>query len=145
MAKTELGKFTSYLPFYRSVGEPNVNARDALRMGDDSGTPLQFRYEAADCRIYYTAQMTIDISSAWKAAADSMWGNKNHCVAGALKQGTIGQNAMIKQPRSARTMSTKVVTEPNMNMADYKVLMRGLDVFTDQIPKFTKAQGIMLP
>ena len=152
MATSELGRLNSYLPFYRATGEPNVNARDALRQGDDSGTPLQFRYEPADCRIYYTAQMTIDISASWKAAADSMWGKKNRCVAGSLQQGTIGQTATLKQKdpknekRKAPVLSTKLAAEgmTKLEVDQYRSLLTGLDVFTNQISKL-KAQGLMLP
>jgi hypothetical protein len=151
MANTQLGQVNSYLPFYRAIGEPNVNARDALRQGDDSGTPLQFRYEPADCRIYYTAQMTTDISASWKAAADSMWGTKNRCVAGSLQQGTIGQMPTMKQKgnkekRKAVQVSTKLAAEPmtRLEVDQYRSLLTGLDVYTNQISKL-KAQGLMLP
>jgi hypothetical protein len=146
MKNTELGKFTNYLPFYRSTGEPNVNARDALRQGDDSGIPLQFRYETADCRIFYTAEMTIDISASWRAAADSMWGKKNWCVAGQLQQGTIGKMETLHQKRAAApAVSTKLVTESKLELSQYRHLLRGMDQYTDQISRFTKAQGLMLP
>lgn len=65
-----------------------MNYRDGIRKNDTTMTPLQFVYEAADCRIFWTAPMTIDISTAWKAVADSAWNGKNRCVAGSLGNAT---------------------------------------------------------
>lgn len=70
------------LPFNRASGGPAVNTRDGLRWNDTSGTPLQFIYEEADCRLYYTPEMTVDITSLWKAAADARWTDKGKCVSG---------------------------------------------------------------
>lgn len=58
-------------PFSRTVDSPGCNVRDGLREGDDSGIPLQFRYEEADCRLYYTPEMTVYATAIWKAAADA--------------------------------------------------------------------------
>lgn len=43
-----------------------VQMMDKLRKGDDTRTPLQFTYEAADCRIFYTAESWADPVEAWK-------------------------------------------------------------------------------
>ena len=155
MSKTELGQLTNYLPFLRSVGEPNVNARDAIRQGDNSGTPLQFRYEPADCRIFYTAEMTMDISASWRAAADSMWGKTDHCVAGSLqrtgstaKEGLIGQspNENKKEKRMVTKMSNKVTLKKKQLVdTEFNSLLGSLETFTDQVSKFGKAQGYMAP
>ncbi|KAL1623849.1 hypothetical protein SLS54_004312 [Diplodia seriata] len=80
---TYQANYTSYVPFNRAATDPNVNVRDGLRQGDDTGTPLQFTYEAADCRLFYTAEMTLDITAVWKAAADSKWGDVSRCVSDA--------------------------------------------------------------
>jgi hypothetical protein len=57
-----------------------VNVRDGLRQNDESGVALQFIYEEADCRLYYTPEMTVDITALWSAAADAQWGT-GKCVA----------------------------------------------------------------
>ena len=57
--------------FYRASGSPGVNVRDGVGFNDDSGVALQFVYEEADCRLFYTPEMTMDITAAWKAAADA--------------------------------------------------------------------------
>lgn len=77
-------KYTD-LPFNRST-DCSVNVRDnILRSHIDDGTPAQFLYEAADCRLFYEPNMTTDVTSIWKRAADAAWGTKK-CVAGSLPQ-----------------------------------------------------------
>jgi hypothetical protein len=70
----------SYTVFNRAGAPPGVNVRDGVRKGDKSGTALQFVYEEADCRLYYTPEMTVDASAVWKAAADAKWGKNGKCV-----------------------------------------------------------------
>lgn len=101
-ANTQLATYNSLLPFRRAVGSPNVNARDGIRKGDYTNTPLQFRYEAADCRLFYTAEMTVDVTAIWRAAVDVKWGNEE-CVAGQLRGGYGGWKE--KRAKTARTVS----------------------------------------
>lgn len=77
---TALGQYSD-LPLYRATAYV-VNARDGIREGDESQTPLQFIYEPADCRIYYTPEMAVDQTAAWKTVADTAFNGINHCVAG---------------------------------------------------------------
>ncbi|KAF2092915.1 hypothetical protein NA57DRAFT_69502 [Rhizodiscina lignyota] len=135
MKNTELGRYTSFLPFYRAANYPTVNSRDALRQGDTSGTPLQFRYEPADCRIFYTAEMTFDIAASWKAAADSMWGKKNWMPTSMARNGE----------RTVEEMSTKLVVERTLGVEQYESLKKGMEVWTDQVSRFKEAQGLMVP
>jgi hypothetical protein len=73
--------YYSDLPFMRAASA-GVNTRDGLRRNDTSGIALQFIYEEADCRLYYTPEMTVDITALWKGAADAQWGNNGKCVTG---------------------------------------------------------------
>ncbi|KAI4651155.1 uncharacterized protein J4E79_009354 [Alternaria viburni] len=76
--------YYSDLVYARSVGGGGaVNTRDGLRANDTSGVSLQFQYEEADCRLYFTPEMTVDITALWKAAADAQWSNNGKCVNGA--------------------------------------------------------------
>jgi hypothetical protein len=64
-----------------------VNLKDNLRQNDASKTPLEFIYEAADCRMYFTAPMVSDVTQVWKGVADRMFRTGsgmglNKCVAG---------------------------------------------------------------
>ncbi|KAJ8110887.1 hypothetical protein OPT61_g6385 [Boeremia exigua] len=60
-----------------------INLKDNLRQNDASGTPLEFVYEAADCRMFFTAAMVTDVTQLWKGVADRMFKNgTNMCVTG---------------------------------------------------------------
>ncbi|CAO2648299.1 Nn.00g075660.m01.CDS01 [Neocucurbitaria sp. VM-36] len=86
--KTELGALVNaQRPLMRSAygatGQTQsvVNLRDNIRMNDEDVTPLEFVYEAADCRLFYTGDMVRDVEAVWKKAADARWGNtKDVCV-----------------------------------------------------------------
>ncbi|KAJ4347917.1 uncharacterized protein N0V89_009289 [Didymosphaeria variabile] len=57
-----------------------INVRDAVRLGDESGIALQFKYEEANCRLYYTAEMTVNAAAIWKAAANAQWKDSSKCI-----------------------------------------------------------------
>jgi hypothetical protein len=87
-ADTELGQY-SLLPFERGLPGYTVNAKDGIRQGDEMQTPLQFIYQAADCRIWHTAEMTVDVTALWEKVADVAWGGAK-CVEGAVGWGKRG-------------------------------------------------------
>ncbi|KAF2183839.1 hypothetical protein K469DRAFT_727810 [Zopfia rhizophila CBS 207.26] len=58
-----------------------VNSLDNLRQNDSSETPLEFIYEAADCKLFYTLDALKDVTKLWKQAVDIKWG-KGKCVDG---------------------------------------------------------------
>ncbi|WPH02081.1 Hypothetical protein R9X50_00493600 [Acrodontium crateriforme] len=109
---TVLGQYST-LPFDRSTASV-VNARDGLRQGDKSGIPLQFIYEPADCRIYYTPAMAVDQTATWKTVADSAFNGKNHCIAG-----SIGPNHYRKRaPATMHTVSENLDTSAHYATLD---------------------------
>ncbi|KAM7203870.1 hypothetical protein V8F20_003876 [Naviculisporaceae sp. PSN 640] len=59
-----------------------VNGKNAFsRM--DSQTPLQFLYQPANCRVFYTKEMLFNPVEAWKKVVDATWGDSERlCVAG---------------------------------------------------------------
>lgn len=95
---TALGQYTD-LPFYRAVNWV-VNARDGIREGDTDQTPLQFVYEPADCRIYYTPEMAVDQTVAWKTVADTAFNGIDHCVAGDYDSGSTKAKRAL--PRASK-------------------------------------------
>lgn len=155
MLDTELGKLDNMVYLSRAAVSPGVNVRDALRRGDRTGTPTHFQYEPGECRIYYTADMTVDMTAMWKTAYDSMWGNKNHCVAGGLRQGTIGQFATMKSKGQKRDVGLEkreeemtknfamVMPETKLAVDQINSLMGTLDTFTNSGNKLWSAQGLM--
>lgn len=82
-------------PLIRTNGGQNaaVNGLNNYRMNDTTQTPLQFVYEAADCRLFYTPAMIQNVTNVWSAVAEVHWGGPNStakCVAGS----TNGQNSL---------------------------------------------------
>lgn len=62
-----------------------MNLKDNLRQNDASATPLEFIYEAADCRMFFTAAMVTDPTELWKGVADRMFkgaAGMEQCVQG---------------------------------------------------------------
>ena len=59
----------------------SVNFRNNIRQGDNTMTPLQFVYEAADCRFFYTAPMYADQELVWDMTYKLAWENGT-CVEG---------------------------------------------------------------
>lgn len=63
-----------------SITSGSINLRDQIRK--DGDMPLQFSYEAADCRIYYTPSTVWNYTALWQYAADAIWTNPKLCVEG---------------------------------------------------------------
>lgn len=70
-----------------------VNAKNAFSMSD-ARTPLQFLWEPANCRIFYTHEMLSKPEVAWKRAVDATWNNPTQfCVEGS--QVPVTKNATM--------------------------------------------------
>ena len=61
-----------------------AQSQDQIRKGDKTATPLQFVYEAADCRIFYTADTYADPNAAWRQVWDA-YTDDSKCVQGSTK------------------------------------------------------------
>jgi hypothetical protein len=61
-----------------------INLKDNLRLNDESATPLEFVYEAADCRMWFTREMITDVTQVWQGVADRMFASNGTmgCVEG---------------------------------------------------------------
>ncbi|KAK1836465.1 hypothetical protein QBC39DRAFT_367282 [Podospora conica] len=57
-----------------------INLRDQIRRADD--VPLQFRYEPADCRVYYTLRNIYNMTQLWRDVAAAAWVDPSLCVPG---------------------------------------------------------------
>ena len=79
-----------------------VNSKNMVRHGSD--VPLQFVYEAADCRLWYTKEMMNDYTVLWKAAADAIWKNNSMCVDGSTNQVTAQVNVTSIDAPNATTI-----------------------------------------
>lgn len=69
----------------RTDNHSRIQIQDQIRKGDDSGTPLQYIYEAADCRLYYTAKTLLHGEAMWEAAW-SAYEDTSRCVNGSTNQ-----------------------------------------------------------
>ncbi|KAI0150264.1 hypothetical protein GGR57DRAFT_504603 [Xylariaceae sp. FL1272] len=90
------------LPFYVDGG--GFNLRNAYQEGDDE-LPLQFQYQASDCRLFYTAENILRPITTWAAAKTAIWGD-GLCVAnstGGLNSvyGRKGETSPYKEEGSA--------------------------------------------
>jgi len=56
-----------------------VNLRDQVRLNDT--VPLQFKYEAADCRIFYTLDNIYNMSRLWRDVVSASFDDASLCVA----------------------------------------------------------------
>ncbi|KAI9646254.1 hypothetical protein NHQ30_005694 [Ciborinia camelliae] len=57
------------------------NLRSSMHAGDETFTPLQFQYEAANCRLFYTKEDIYNITGLWARVQSVVWGGQP-CVAG---------------------------------------------------------------
>lgn len=64
-----------------------INSLDNIRQNDSDQVPLEFVYEAADCRIYETWETRRDPTNLWTMAVDVKWG-KGKCADGSLDHET---------------------------------------------------------
>lgn len=108
-----------------------VNARDGIRQGDTTELPLQFQYETADCRIYYTPEMTVDETAVWKTVADTAFNGVSHCVAG-----NYTSNAGVTK----RAMKAKHGIRRDIDIAEH---FNAMSVATDM--KRGQGDAIMYP
>ncbi|KAH6855448.1 hypothetical protein B0I37DRAFT_423830 [Chaetomium sp. MPI-CAGE-AT-0009] len=68
---------------FDKYGSSGINFRNAYSE-EDGDRPLQFVYEAADCRLFFTAENVVRPETMWRAAARTMFGDGS-CVSGSSK------------------------------------------------------------
>lgn len=85
LSKSELEQLKALSPAEESplqYGQLQVNLRDAYsKLDEDSSMPLQFVYEPAHCRLFYTLENFLQPATTWSAAVKAMWGS-GECIAG---------------------------------------------------------------
>ena len=77
-----------------------INIRDQIRQ--DSDTPLQFQYDAADCRIFYTTDTFSDYTKLWTYAANAIFSDSKLCIPGSTGFSTTTPNPN-PPPQNANT------------------------------------------
>lgn len=117
--QTALGSLVkAQLPIIRSWdGEKalsNVNPYDNLRKGDVTETPLEFIYEAADCRLFYEPKMLFDATATWKAVHDAKWlTNYASCVPGSTGHPSSLSGGALINPIVGEGLVHPPVTDSN--------------------------------
>ncbi|KAF2196112.1 hypothetical protein GQ43DRAFT_499809 [Delitschia confertaspora ATCC 74209] len=66
----------------RAGESARYQTQEQIRKGDETETPLQFIYEAADCKIFYTLKTLTNPQEAWIAAWNAFKDPKKNCVPG---------------------------------------------------------------
>lgn len=105
------------------IVDAGINLRDQVRQDDE--TPLQFTYEAADCRIFWTPQTIFNYAALWQYTADAIWRNASLCVAGSTGFSNNGSKDAADDSPGIPEPSSK---PSSFNMAEY------LSSLSNQIP-----------
>jgi len=82
-----------------------ITLRNQVREGDP--TPLQFLFQAADCRIYYTLENVYNMSQLWRDAAYSTWNDPSACVSDSTDYPTARNATSIKLPPTTAVQALK--------------------------------------
>ena len=105
---TPLPQDSSLIDFY--INYAQLNIKDSIREGEDF--PLQFGYEAADCRIFYTTWTVYNFENLWNYVIDAFFRNPELCINGAANETSpvIGtdQTGPIPKPSEIPTPTTPV-------------------------------------
>lgn len=79
---------------------------------DESVTPLEFTYEAADCRLFYTGDMIRDVTNVWKKTVDAHWGDaKQTCV-----DDSVGHESSLSGGAKTASNAKKPSAAPGMSV-----------------------------
>ncbi|CAO2651399.1 Nn.00g039690.m01.CDS01 [Neocucurbitaria sp. VM-36] len=78
-----------------------VNLRDQIRGSDP--VPLQFKYEAADCRIFYTLGNVYNMSRLWRDAVSAAFDDRSLCVEGST--GYSNSSKLAPTPPSEQSVA----------------------------------------
>jgi hypothetical protein len=95
------GMFTIYAGF---------NLRDQIRPND--AEPLQFKYEAADCRLYYTLANVYNMSQLWRDTARAIWDDPSLCVVDSTGYTTPSSNIT----NTAKPPPPRTAQQPSLNL-----------------------------
>ncbi|RGP60380.1 peptidase s41 family [Fusarium longipes] len=94
------------LPMSKAGG--HVNLLNGYTEDNLEGYPVQFRYEAANCRLFYTQIMLASATATWQRARGVAWNNEP-CVPGSTTgaNGVIGDKTLKYDPK-VRSRASKM-------------------------------------
>ena len=115
--------WTSVLPepFPIRAFDASINFLDSIRSGDETATPTQFTNETANCRLWYTPEMAMDVMKMWAAVAGVAWGGPEggiddaKCVPGSYRKESLLEDPPVSQAASggSSTSSSGSSTGPD--------------------------------
>jgi len=128
-----------------SVAVATINIRDQARRNET--TPLQFAYEAADCRIFFTKDTVFNYSALWQYAANAMWSNSSLCVANSTGFATSTTNTTdFVGPAPSVTPGTFSIKDVTAYLLDYNgTRIPYLDTGLEDGPVFSTADTTPVP
>ena len=97
--------------YYTYIG---INIRDQVRADDT--TPLQFKYEAADCRIYYTMKNLYNMTQLWHDVSTAAFVDSSLCVQGSTGFSTTN-NTNPSPPPKPQTQRPTLELDTNTDKA----------------------------
>lgn len=105
--ETAPGLKTPSLP----ISDVGVNLLNQYGPGDDS-VPLQFIYEPADCRLFYTLENINEPATIWSTAARTYWG-KGQCVPGSNKESNLSTTVSVSLSLSLSSATPSAIPSSN--------------------------------
>ncbi|ETR98262.1 hypothetical protein M419DRAFT_46701, partial [Trichoderma reesei RUT C-30] len=107
----EMSVFSPYIPVALEdmplrLTTASVNFRNAFSPFDDQ-TPTHFVYQAADCRLFYTAETLIKPETLWVNAANSIWGDGDCVFRSVPRKAIKSAGTKTESSKSAATSATQ--------------------------------------
>ena len=96
------------------INYAGFTVRDQVRDGDD--VPLQFKFEAADCRVLYTLRNVYNMTQLWHDVASAIWDDTSLCVEDSTGYPSIRNNASIKSTPTPLDQSQPIVFDNNPDL-----------------------------
>lgn len=87
-----------------------ISIRNQVRKNDD--TPLHFKFQAADCRIFYTLKNVYNMSQLWHDAVKATWDDTSLCVKDSTGYPSLRNKDSDKTP-PAKNQTQAVVFDVN--------------------------------
>lgn len=92
------------------ISSASFNLRDQVRTADVEAQPLQFKYIAADCRLYYTLENVLNLTQLWSDVARAAWTDSSLCVTNSTGFSTTG-NVNAEHSPPARDTSISILPD----------------------------------
>ncbi|XP_014555933.1 hypothetical protein COCVIDRAFT_100919 [Bipolaris victoriae FI3] len=92
-----------------------INLRDQVRPNDTE--PLQFKYEPADCRIFYTLANAFNYTRLWSDAVTATFDDTSKCVSGSTGFSSSNKTAPGPAPAAPAPLSLSVA-QPDASIDD---------------------------